>query len=132
MITFVDNEKAVQFEFGDSRWKCDLATYAVTKVGPAERRRPTGISELGMRMWERGPAPQAASPEARTSPDGEWEAFIKNYNVWVRTKDKKEVPELTAGELIPRVLVRRLTEKAAGWLLRGYHRIPSCRIVARR
>ncbi len=130
MITFVDNEKAVTFEFGESLWKCDLATYAVTKVGPARRRRPTGITEFAMRMWERGPAPQAASPEAQPSPDGKWEAFIKNYNVWVRTKDKKEEYALsqdgsegnyyTYDSLAWAPDSKKL---AAFRLLRGYHRL---------
>ncbi|MDH4198121.1 MAG: hypothetical protein OEW05_11970, partial [Candidatus Aminicenantes bacterium] len=75
MITFIEGEKAVAFEFGEWRWTCDLATYTVTKVGPAQRRRGMGTIESAMRMWERGPAPQAASPEARPSPDGKWEAF---------------------------------------------------------
>ena len=130
MITFVDSEKAVQFDFGDSRWKCDLATYAVTKVGPAERRRPGGTGDYGMRMWERGPAPQAASPEARPSPDGKWETFIKNYNVWVRTKDKKEEFALSQDGsegnyyTYPSLAWSPDSKKLAAMrLLRGYHRI---------
>ena len=43
-----------------------------------------------MTMWERGPAPEAASKEAKASPDGKWEAFIRNYNVCLRDKAKKE------------------------------------------
>jgi len=84
-ITFVDDEKSIQFEAREFRWKCDLAAYALTKIGPVEPRRqdPTAV-------WFRGPAPQAASPTAKTSPDGKWEAFVRNYNVWVRSKDKKE------------------------------------------
>ena len=85
-ITFVDNEKAIEFEVGDWKYSCDLALYACRKVGPAERRGQRG----GMTMWERGPAPEAASKDAKTSPDGKWEAFIKNYNVYIRSKDKKE------------------------------------------
>jgi len=74
-ISFVDNEKAVEFEFGEWRWTCDLAAYACTKVRPAERRGRPG---LRWDIWERGPAPEAFSVEAKTSPDGQWEAFIKN------------------------------------------------------
>jgi dipeptidyl aminopeptidase/acylaminoacyl peptidase len=80
-IAFVDNEKALEFEVGDWKWKCDLTTYAVTKAGPAERRG-RGVFGPG------GPPPVSQEPKA--SPDGKWEAFIKNYNVWLRTKDKKE------------------------------------------
>ena len=34
ILTFTDDEKAVQFEAGGSRWKCDLTSYALTKLGP--------------------------------------------------------------------------------------------------
>jgi dipeptidyl aminopeptidase/acylaminoacyl peptidase len=86
MIRFVDDGKAVQFEAYGSRWKCDLASYAVAKLGPVERRGG------GFGMWERGPKPQAASAEAKASPDGQWEAFLRNYNVWIRAKggEKKD------------------------------------------
>jgi len=86
-ITFVDDEKAVQFEAGESRWKCDLATYALTKLGPAERRRGGGDG-----YGQGGPAAQAASAEFKPSPDGKWEAGLRNFNLFVRSKvkDKKE------------------------------------------
>jgi dipeptidyl aminopeptidase/acylaminoacyl peptidase len=41
-------------------------------------------------MWERGSPPQASSEEAKESPDNKWEAFIRNYNVCIRSKEKKE------------------------------------------
>ncbi len=87
-ISFIDDEKAVEFEFGEWKWKCDLTTYTCTKTGPAERRGRPGL--IRWDMWERGPAPVAASAEAKASPDGKREAYIKNFNVYVRTKDKKE------------------------------------------
>ena len=87
-FTFVDNDKAVQFDIGDTRWKCDLAKYVCVKAGPAERRGPRGDGGGG--LGQGGPPAQAASPEFKASPDGKWEAFIKNYNVYIRPKDKKE------------------------------------------
>jgi len=86
MIKFVDGEKSIEFEIGEWKYAFDLTTYACKKVGPAERRRP----RRGFTMWQRGPFPQAASEEAKPSPDGKMEAFIKNYNVYIRSKDKKE------------------------------------------
>lgn len=84
-FNFVDNEKAIEFEFGDSRWRFDLSTYALKKVGPARRmQRADGWQDVG------GPPAEAASAEVKTSPDGQWEAFIRNYNVWLRSKDKKQ------------------------------------------
>ena len=82
-IDFVDNEKAVAVDVGASRWRVDLSTYVCTRIGPAERRGRFGFGG--------GPGrPPAPSQEPRVSPDGKWEAFIKNHNVWLRTKDKKE------------------------------------------
>ncbi|HYA49273.1 MAG TPA: DPP IV N-terminal domain-containing protein, partial [Burkholderiales bacterium] len=81
MIRFTDSEKAIEFEAADSRWKCDLATYAVTKLGPVERRRP----------WPLDEEPESKEPKA--SPDGKREAFIQNFNVWVRSKDKDKKDE---------------------------------------
>jgi dipeptidyl aminopeptidase/acylaminoacyl peptidase len=124
-ITFVDGEKAVQFATADFRWKCDLSTYEITKLGPVEPRRPDPWS-----TWVRGPAPQAASPEAKSSPDGKWEAFIRNYNVWIRTKDKKEESVLsqdgsegdyyTYASLVWSPDSKKL---AVYRLRRGYHRV---------
>jgi len=125
-VTFVDNEKSVEFDFGEWRYSCDLASYACKKVGPAPRRGPAG----GMSMWERGPAPQAASKDAKASPDGKWEAVIKNYNVYIRSKDKKEEFALswdgsegnyyTYASIVWSPDSKKL---AAYRLLRGYHRV---------
>ncbi|MHB8095026.1 MAG: DPP IV N-terminal domain-containing protein [Candidatus Aminicenantales bacterium] len=84
-IRFTNDEKSIEFDIRDSKYACDLTSYACTKVGPAEQRRAGGWN-----MWERGPAAEAASKEAKASPDGKWEAFIKNYNVYARTKGAKE------------------------------------------
>jgi dipeptidyl aminopeptidase/acylaminoacyl peptidase len=81
MIRFTDGEKAIEFEAADFRWKCDLATYAVTKLGPVERRRP----------WPMDERPESKEP--KSSPDGKREAFVKNFNVWVRSKDKDKKDE---------------------------------------
>jgi dipeptidyl aminopeptidase/acylaminoacyl peptidase len=124
MIRFVDEEKAIEFDAYNFRWKCDLATYSVTKLGPARWRR--GDTSI----WVRGPAPQAESLEAKTSPDGKWEAFIRNYNVWLRTKDRKEEFALShdgsEGDYYtyPSLVWSPDSEKLAVYKLRrGYHRI---------
>jgi dipeptidyl aminopeptidase/acylaminoacyl peptidase len=82
VIRFADGEKAIEFETADFRWKCDLATYAMTKLGPVERRRPWPLEE----------EPESREPKA--SPDGKREAFIKNFNVWVRAKEKEKKDEI--------------------------------------
>ncbi|HSA94678.1 MAG TPA: DPP IV N-terminal domain-containing protein, partial [Acidobacteriota bacterium] len=89
-LTFSDDGKSVQFAAAGARWTCDLATYAVKKLEGPGGRGFRGGGGGDMTMWVRGPAPEAASREVKTSPDGKWEAFIRNYNVFLRDKAKKE------------------------------------------
>ncbi|MDH5384464.1 MAG: S9 family peptidase [Candidatus Aminicenantes bacterium] len=126
LIKFVDDEKSIEFEVGEWKYACDLTTYTCKKVGPAERRRRRG----GFTMWERGPAPQAASVEAKASPDGKMEAFIKNYNVFIRSKDKKEEFALSfdgsEGNYYTYASITWSPDSkklAAYRLQRGYHRV---------
>jgi len=79
-LTFVNKEKAIEVVAGGYRWRCDLTDYSCQKIGPAFRR--PGGSPFGPR-----PAPPQ---ELKTSPDGKWEAFIKNFNVWLRSRENKE------------------------------------------
>ena len=126
IITFMNKEKSIQFDVRESRYSCDLTTYTCKKVGPARffRRR------RGFTMWERGPAPQAASEKAKASPDGKMEAFIKNYNVYIRTKDKKEEAALSfdgsEGNYYTYTSIAWSPDSkklAAYRLRRGYHRV---------
>ncbi|MBK6795709.1 MAG: DPP IV N-terminal domain-containing protein [Acidobacteria bacterium] len=78
-FNFVDEEKALEFVTAETRWKCDLAEYKCTKLG-ALPQRGDGLA---------GPRYDQPS-EPKISPDGKWEAVVKNFNVWVRSKDKKE------------------------------------------
>ncbi|MFZ2052645.1 MAG: DPP IV N-terminal domain-containing protein [Candidatus Aminicenantales bacterium] len=125
-IKFVDNEKSIECDIGEWKYACDLTTYECKKVGPAERRRFRG----GFSMWERGPVPQAASEEAKASPDGKMEAFIKNYNVYIRSKEKKEEAALSfdgsEGNYYTYTSIAWSPDSkklAAYRLRRGYHRI---------
>jgi len=100
-ITFAENEKAIEFTPGESptqfpnvrigpdatRWRCDLSDYTCKKLdAPGQRGRgaadgpPRGI-----------PGPQYDRPsDPKTSPDGNWEAVINNYNVFLRSKGKRD------------------------------------------
>jgi dipeptidyl aminopeptidase/acylaminoacyl peptidase len=80
VLTFVDNEKAIEFVAGEYRWRYNLADYSCEKIGPAFRRQ--GESPF---------APRPAPPqEPKASPDGKYEAFIRNFNVWLRSRENKE------------------------------------------
>ena len=74
-FTIADSGSAIQFETADSMaWKCDLASYVCLKL-PA----PGG----------RGSAPPAGTPVQlpHISPDGRQEAFIRNFNLFVRDRE---------------------------------------------
>ena len=125
-VTFIKNEKIIEFDIGESRYTCDLITYVCKKKGPARRRR----RRRGFTMWQRGPFPEAASKEAKSSPDGKWEAFIKNYNLYIRSKDKSiEFEFSTDGSEGNFYTYASITwspdskKLAANRLRRGYHRV---------
>jgi dipeptidyl aminopeptidase/acylaminoacyl peptidase len=106
-IDFVDEGKAIQFKVDKTTWKCDLTSYECTKSeagsspSPAEEAAPdAALASLGTD----GPAPEAEQTQTRQpterprdreqrSPDGKWTAFIKENNVYVRSRaDDKEIP----------------------------------------
>ncbi len=83
-LTFADDGAALEFSFGNFRWKCDLPSYSCKKTGPETRFGSVA----------RPPAPRMPPEEQpRISPDGKYEAFIRNYNLYLRVREtKKEVP----------------------------------------
>jgi len=126
-VTFAEDGKTVEFVAVGSRWSCDLATFECKKLGPAPTRGGRGG---GMTMWTRGPAPEAASREVKTSPDGKWEVFIRNYNVVLRDKETKEETILSRdgseGNYYTYESLRWAPDSkkfAAYRLRRGYHRV---------
>jgi dipeptidyl aminopeptidase/acylaminoacyl peptidase len=80
-IAFLDKDKAIQFIAKNSRWRCSLAEFKCERTGPA----PTGGNPPQLRIT---PTPTPNAP--RLSPNGEWEAFVRNHNLVVRSKDKKQ------------------------------------------
>jgi dienelactone hydrolase len=94
-IEFSDDEKAITFEAAGKTWKCVLETGECSvassesksaKAEPTsaepERRRDSGAAADGRRR-----------ASAVASPDGKWNAFIKEQNVFVRAQ-----PESSNGE----------------------------------
>jgi dipeptidyl aminopeptidase/acylaminoacyl peptidase len=86
-LTFDEKGGAVEFSAFGARFSCDLVSYACKKLEGPGPRGPAGGRDMA--MWERGPAPEAASKGTKTSPDGKWEAFIRNYNLGLREKATK-------------------------------------------
>lgn len=91
-ITFANDGKSVTFNFGGRWWQCDLTSYECVKAkmpipaGPETRPGPPEGRRRGPR-------------ESGESPDGKWEVFIRDNNVYVRVRETSEEIQLsTNGE----------------------------------
>jgi len=81
-IEFTDGG-AIEFVVDNWRWTCDLTTYEVEKgerVEPRPRRRPEQ---------------DQSADRVVVSPDSTWEAYIKDFNVWIRSRDGGEEYQLS-------------------------------------
>jgi dipeptidyl aminopeptidase/acylaminoacyl peptidase len=87
-FSFVDEERAIEFSFRDARWRCDLAGYSCKELGQVTRRQP-GSALVGPR-YDQSKAPKA-------SPNGKWEAYVNNFNVFLRPKDQRNLEGKTEG-----------------------------------
>ena len=92
-FTFADSSRSIEFTEGSGRpgpaaddsalvrWRCTLTDYVCDTArgrpdSTARERRVFGGGLFG--------APRPAVNRAQRSPDGKWEAAIRNYNVYVR------------------------------------------------
>src|SRR6185503_10614936 len=67
------NERTVEFTLGAKRYQCDVIGY-----------RCTASDTLPSRV-----------PYVR-SPDGRWDAYVKDFNLWVRRADRSDSAQLTS------------------------------------
>jgi dipeptidyl aminopeptidase/acylaminoacyl peptidase len=79
---FADKEAAIEVNVEQSRWKCALPDYVCTRIGDTTdpRRRP----------WPPRRDREQEQRKVTPSPDGKREALIRNYNIYVRSKDGKD------------------------------------------
>jgi dienelactone hydrolase len=114
---FVDGRNGIAFMTKGANWRCSLADYSCRNTGPAAGpglggRPPEDIYESPSEtesdvadgvLWEspqaggggRGSGSSVAGGQARTSPDGKWDAVILNYNVFLREHGKTEAKPLS-------------------------------------
>ena len=76
-----DAGDTIEFPLKRDRWSCELAKYTCQKLGPI--RDPWGRFEADD---EDSNNIFRAEPRTIASPDGNWLAFIQNFNVYVRAK----------------------------------------------
>ena len=90
-IAFIDDGKAVAFKTDDTVWQCDLSSYECSKTdGSIEFPAATGLDDDGGFPRRRGQRQRDDEGRASTgdrSPDGKWIAFVKDHNVFIKTRD---------------------------------------------
>jgi len=84
-FTFSADGKSIIFEVDGKQWSADLGTYKVAESNSAT------ASTAGGRGGRRG----GRGSIYNTSPDGKKEAFIKDWNLWIRDADTKKETQLT-------------------------------------
>lgn len=79
-ITYAQNGQAVQFTVGETAWQCDLSSYVCAKIpGLAPKEGKPGRSEQAAPE-----EPPQAENHVGASPDGQWTAFLKDHNLYLR------------------------------------------------
>jgi dipeptidyl aminopeptidase/acylaminoacyl peptidase len=97
-IKFVDDANAMEFQVGDTIWKINLSSYELGKIktGVPEERRPERRGRWRGRRGEFGGQGQRPDPnEGIKSPDEQWEAFVKDYDLYMRSTLTDEIYRLT-------------------------------------
>ncbi len=95
-ITFVDDERAIEFGDNAARWRCELTNYTCKKSdapagGRFGQRGGGPAAPLSAATLLGIPGPRYNQPsEPKTSPDGKWEAYVNNYNIFIRPKGKRD------------------------------------------
>jgi dipeptidyl aminopeptidase/acylaminoacyl peptidase len=98
-IEFTDNGSAILFVTAEKTWKCDLSTYdvlpsEVTLNLPEENNE----SRFGWRGWQGQRRGRFSNDQDHpiASPDGRWNAYIKDNNVYVREGENGEEIQLSS------------------------------------
>ena len=91
-IAFVDDGRAVRFEAADRTWQWDPATAQCTQASSNATPEKAGGNATKENESSQGARRRGRSNvgEEEHSPDGQWNAFIRNENVYVRSRDGKE------------------------------------------
>lgn len=82
---FLADRTAIHFTASGSNWKCSLEKYVCSKLGPVPKDED----------WDQSPQPENNPDRVLASPDGKWQAFIRNYNVYLKDKTGKNAVVLS-------------------------------------
>ena len=81
-IVFSDKMGGFAFTYNGYNWICNLRNYEIIKKEKVSDRRRPGGWDWGFR--------EELTKDTIESPDKKWIAFIKNYNVFIRSREGKK------------------------------------------
>lgn len=84
---YADERSAIEFRVENTRWRCDLKAYTCAKQ---QEFHPGDEEYESNDDYDDTPHAVNNLEKTKASPDAKWQAFIENYNVWVRSADGKE------------------------------------------
>ncbi len=88
---FLQGNSGIEFETEDARWRCDLHAWTCTNLG-ALFQIHNGVADFG---FDDTPRAENNFDQTLPSPNGQWLAYIQNYNVWIRSKDGTKKVDLS-------------------------------------
>ena len=101
-FALVDSGRAIEFGGGgqggappaadSTRWRCTITTYVCARAPERTDSAFRPRRQVGGGLFGTPPAPDG---RARTSPDGKLEAFVRNFNVVVRSLGSRETTSLS-------------------------------------
>jgi hypothetical protein len=88
---FAENETAIEFVEDSVNWRCGIRQYACENKG-----RVPSVQQFNSPWGPLGLPPRPARVDTpKVSPDGKWEAMIRNHNVAVRAVGSREAEILS-------------------------------------
>jgi len=81
-IIFSEKLGSFAFNYDNYNWICNLKDYKIVKSDRVSERGPSGPYNWAFR--------DELANNPVISPDQKWTAFIRNFNIWIRSDDNKE------------------------------------------
>lgn len=79
------NGNSFEFALEDHRWRCEFAASSCRDMGAIPRG---AFGQLLFNNDDEGPRSRDREKTSVTSPDGKWEAFVQNFNIYIRPAKK--------------------------------------------
>jgi dipeptidyl aminopeptidase/acylaminoacyl peptidase len=95
-LTFLAAD-SVEMVADSVRWHCSVARYVCARVQRSDSTpRPTGLRQGGGILGNAGTPDERPKP----SPDGKWEATVRNHNIFIRPIESGGIRQQSAGTML--------------------------------